>query len=540
MEESPNSNDNQSTRSSLRANNRYSTTGPSNAPVQTNLAGAVLNKTRYTMNFKVTADQRGTTGLVSFYTDIYKEMKAFCAEIVILPWNEEIHKGEIKTHEDIPTTITKIKQYFYGPRTHDAGGSVFSKIHLGFPITTYRTTFESDFTSFCKDRRITFYKTAVQHHNVKTACWLPYLTSCTNTVLLSKIMTDSFSATTGKTVPIGCVNRFLNSQRDTPEDEKVRAIHIECPSDSVAVVNKFSRSCSAQKIYPGGTRFRVMNEFWPYMTPENQEKYRYMVSRHRYFIEQLGTCTTSKIIEIDRKIPTTQMTLRSLLLGLRDASDNHRIFHSINLRWNTTNTWNITYRPDKRTLAHQYCNSFCTYVRHKFPEHDLTRLFTLDALDEAEEETYFPDTQTFRTQEDVAIQAELDQDADDDSMQFVDMSGLEPPTPSSQTAPVQEVRNPKLFNLTGDADTVSTMATEALSVTFQDHDADMDSTTSVRTTASASTRITRVEGASTQMRGDVASLRRELNEFMQSIRPTNTTNGESVVPGPNDQTTENP
>ena len=125
-------------------------------------------------------------------------------------------------------------------------------------------------------------------------------------------------------------------------------------------------------------------------------------------------------------------------------------------------------------------------------------------------------------------------------MQFVDISGLEPPTFSTTEAPVQEIRNPRLFNLTGDADTVSTMATEALSVTFQTHDVDMDSTTSarsatsVKTSTSATTRITRVEEASTQMGNDVASLRRELNDFMNSIR----NNNESVVPGPDDQTTE--
>ena len=69
-------------------------------------------------------------------------------------------------------------------------------------------------------------------------------------------------------------------------------------------------------------------------------------------------------------------------------------------------------------------------------------------------------------------------------MQFVDMSGLEPPTPADDVAPVQEIRNPKPLNLTGDADTVSTMATEALSVTLQAHDVDMDSTTSARTVSS--------------------------------------------------------
>lgn len=242
-----------------------------------------------------------------------------------------------------------------------------------------------------------------------------------------------------------------------------------------------------------------------------------MVSRHKYFVSQLGTCTISNILEIDRKIPPTQTTIRKLILNIRDQQDNHRIFNSINLKWNTSNTWNITYRPDKRTLAYQYCNSLCTYVQHLHPDKDLSHIFTLDAIDEAAEEIYHPETQTLTTIEDLAIQAELDQDADGDSMNFVDMSGLTPPEPKQATAPVEEIRNARLFNLSGDADTVSTMANDALSVTFADHDVDKQSVTSSvshtsqKTHTSSTSRITRAEEASTKMSNDVAAMRNELS-----------------------------
>lgn len=258
--------------SNLRSTPRYTSSGTPSEPIQTNLAAEIVNKTRYTLNFKLTSDQRGTVGLSSFYTEFFREMQEYCADINILVWNEEINKGTIKTPEKNPTTITQIKKYFSGARTHDAGGPVYSKIHLSFPITVDRPTFENDFSSCCRDKKINFYKTTVQHHNVKTVCWLSYLTSCTNTLLLSRMITDSFRSTTGKSVPIGCTYRFLNNQRYAPEGEKLKAIHVECPTDKEVVVKKFLRSCSAQKVYPGGARFRVMNEFWPYMTPENQEK----------------------------------------------------------------------------------------------------------------------------------------------------------------------------------------------------------------------------------------------------------------------------
>ena len=111
-------------------------------------------------------------------------------------------------------------------------------------------------------------------------------------------------------------------------------------------------------------------------------------------------CSTSQILEIDRKIPGTKATIRNILLNIRDRSDNHRIFNSIDLRWNSTFIYNITYRPDKRTLAYMFCNSLPTYVQFLHHGKDLYRIFTLDALDKASEEEYHPSRQSFTTQED--------------------------------------------------------------------------------------------------------------------------------------------
>lgn len=56
----------------------------------------------------------------------------------------------------------------------------YSKVHLSFPVTYDRETFENDLDSSGKGRNIRFHKTPVQHANVKTACWLPYLPGSTD------------------------------------------------------------------------------------------------------------------------------------------------------------------------------------------------------------------------------------------------------------------------------------------------------------------------------------------------------------------------
>ena len=215
------------------------------------------------------------------------KMREYCEDIKILPWYDDRETlEEIKLPDKIPETITKLQKYFPGARPYDSGGKVFSKVNLGFPIRTDRETFEKDFGQWCRDQPIRFYKTAVQHSNVKTSCWLPYMPRSTDVVLLSTIFSKAYQATMGESVPIGLVWRNLNGQQDVPIKQRLQAIHVECPKDKTASVKKFLRMCSHQKKYPGGARFRVMSEYWPYMTDKNKERYRYMADKHRYFLEK--------------------------------------------------------------------------------------------------------------------------------------------------------------------------------------------------------------------------------------------------------------
>ena len=261
------------------------------------------------------------------------------------------------------------------------------------------------------------------------------------------------------------------------------------------------------------------------MTEPNKRKYRYMKDKHKYFLEQIGLCSTAQPLEIDRKIPGSNMTIRSLLLDIRDKSDNHKVFHSIDLRWNSTSVYNVTYRPDKKSVAYSFCNSLSTYVHNKFPEADLSRLFTMDAIDKAHKESYNDTNQTFVTQEDLAMQMELNNDNDDDSIEWGDFSLVRPLDDNdSEATPMIEPRNQKLFDLSGETESVSTMGNSVTPVTFLEEtdvdDTSIHSTTSTKTetsTKSQRARIGTLEIESKSTSEAVDALRGEMSSFMSLI-----------------------
>ena len=256
-----------------------------------------------------------------------------------------------------------------------------------------------------------------------------------------------------------------------------------------------------------------------------------MKDKHKYFLDNIGLCSTSQPIDIDTRIPGAKATIRTILLSIRDKRDNHRVFNSIDIRWNSDSIYNITYRPDKKSMAYMFCNSLSTYVHHMYPTADLSKIFTLDAIDKAHEETYNEDSQTFITQEDLAMQMELTNDADDDSLEWHDFSQIRPLDDDlSDATPDVEIRNPKLFDLSGETESVSTIGNSVSStVTFREEEdenaevqslASQTSTKTIDSKSSQKLRIDTIESSTLQTSNEVAALRTEMSNFMKLLNQT--------------------
>ena len=433
--------------------------------------GQSLNTCRYTLNFELPKGKKGVSGLRAYLSDIFHEMSSYCENIAILPWDSENLEDAIDDCEDLPTKIKELQRYFKDAKSYENGGYVFSKIRLGFPISNPdKATFEHNLRGWLQNNSIRMYECAVQHRKVCTCAWLLYAPGTLDQKKWSNAIMDVYRKThtkRGNEIKVGLVWRALNGQKSMDRKDKVYAMHVETPVHQRKVTKKFLRTLAAHKRWPLGLRFRVVDEFFIQMKDTTKQKYRYCKDRHASFLKNLGRSDCSQIINLDKKIklPSSDKytTLRYIILGIKDNVDNRRIFATVDEKYNSDDLHVLTFRPDKSTKANGFVDSLSTYVLHKFPTTSFEGILSIDAIEQAKYEKYDPDTQAFTTEDDIDLDMEIQADLDDDSFEYLNDDTIANPYEFEDTSKI--VGSTRMWNLTGEEDTVSAMTSSSVSFT---------------------------------------------------------------------------
>ena len=256
-----------------------------------------------------------------------------------------------------------------------------------------------------------------------------------------------------------------------------------------------------------------MDEYNAYMKKKNLIRYRYVVNKHNSFLSQLGTCETSQILDLDRKFSDKKTTLRSIIMDIKDKKDGQKVFHSVDPSWRTNTDFIITYRPDKQDLAYEFRNSLSTYVSFLFPDENLARIFTYEALVTASEESYDLESQSFITRNDYELDLQFQDALSENTHRWVSME-----TDENLEKELMKYRQPQAiignlrhFNLSGEADTVSTVSTlaDSSSITFDDN-----------------VQVTHYEDEKTETNNTDDSTKREIDKMKESNRATQESIGE--------------
>ena len=439
---------------------------------QTNLNGKTLNTCRYTLNFELPKGKKGVSGLRAYLSDIFHEMGSYCEGITILPWDLDDLEDAIDDSEDLPTKIKELQRYFKDAKSYENGGYVFSKIRLGFPISNPdKTNFEHNLRGWLQNHSIRMYECAVQHRKVCTCAWLLYAPGTLDQKKWCNAIMDVYRKThtkRGSEIQIGLVWRALNGQKSIERKEKVYAMHVETPVHQRKITKKFLRTLAAHKRWPLGLRFRVVDEFFVQMKDSTRQKYRYCKDRHASFLKNLGRSDCSQILNLDKKIklPTTDnktTTLRHIILSIKDNVDDRRIFATVDEKYNSDDLHVLTFRPDKSTKANGFVDSLSTYILNTFPTLSFDGILTIDSLEQAKYEKYDPDTQAFTTEDDIDLDMEIQADLDDDSFEYLNDDNITNPYEFENTEKL--VGKPKMWNLSGEEDTVSAMTASSVSFT---------------------------------------------------------------------------
>ena len=429
--------------------------------VQSTIHSNAMNSWRYQMSYNLPAEFKGTEGLREYLGNILMEMKTYCSQVAILPWNTNDFLDKVTTADEIPKSITQLKNYFQNARSMHSGGWGFTKLRIGLPAAHDRATFETDIQEWAKGQNIRLYEATVQHHNTKPCGWLAYAPKSLNKKKWSnavmRMYAQSFS-TPGATITLGLSWRALNGQKNVDQKQKVYAMHVEAPADMCTTVKRYLRILSRKKVWPLGVKFRLMMDFNQYMKENNKDKHRYMVNKHQAFLQQILEGSCHQIISLDKKIPNTKVTVREIVTQIRDRVDGRRFFGSIDEHWRNSLEHTVTLRPDKRQKAHCFLKSLSTYVLFLHPLAELKGIFTMEAIDKAQKESYDYNTQEFQTEEDAEFLKVVQEDMDDDSLDFLefDDDALQSIRLDLETSLPSVIGGDKTMDFQGDDDTITT------------------------------------------------------------------------------------
>jgi len=410
---------NSKTTSILKSSENSNSISKKKSIKQSNLKGKVYNSMRYSFTFEL--EESGTPAMREYLIRIFQQMQNIVEGISFLPWSTIDFANPIVNEEDFPETISQLQKYFKDIRPNN-NGPIWTKIRIGLPVTADRQTFQVDFSAWGSNQKIRLYECPVQHLNFRTCGWLAYMPRTVNPKVWSSTvqrMYESTYKTPGASILVGLSWRSLNGQKNVERAKKVYAMHVEAPVGQAVQVKKFLRILSKKKIWPLGVRFRLFAEYHQYMKEINQKRYRYLLDHHKTLIKQLKEFSTPNVLELDKKIPKTNVTLREVVIQIRDHTDERRLFASIDEKYNSSSDFVAIFRPDKTSMAKEFLESLPTYVLRMYPSADLSGIFTIDAIESVEMEQYDPTTQQFTTQEDNDLRETMEYDRDDDSFEFL-------------------------------------------------------------------------------------------------------------------------
>jgi len=450
---------------SLKKDPKYSSN-----PVQANLDMSTFQSVRYDMSFLLPTELKGTEGLRTHFANTFQTFQGYCEGLKLKPWNDQKGLLEILDNaDDLPSSITQIKKYLFNARAPIPGVRSYFSIQLNFPIRTNRSTFNADVSAWAQAQNIRFNECTVQHADVRSVGWLAYAPNSLQAKKWCKAVQELFLAYYKKKnvepLMLGLTWRPMNGQYGIESKKKVFAMHVNAPRSKCSLTKKFLRLLAYNKKWPLGVRFRLVDEYHEYMSDPTKIKYRYMFDRHRTFVKEMKQISNDQVINADKPIGDSKMTIRDVVNNIRDTSDNKRVFASFDPKWNDPTIHIAIFRPDKSSKAGGFIKNLSAYVAYLYPTASLNRIFSIEAIQLAEETEYDPKTQTFLTQEQRDFDAEIQADLDDDSFEFL-IPDSDPEYISVDMDNIKLLGGDKLYNLTGDDDTASTHPASSSMISF--------------------------------------------------------------------------
>jgi hypothetical protein len=313
-----------------------------------------------------------------------------------------------------------------------------------------------------------------------------------------------------------------------PESQRVRALNVEVNTRSRweaqrKLIEYFGKNAKNPKAYPNGIRLRFVKNKKDGINAAEKGKIERLRSRQKSFLENILTTVTCDIIQLDYSPDRSQPTLRQMIMDLK-TEDEIPLFHCVDLDWRREG-YIFQFAPAVKVEAECTVNTLLPLLKHHYPDSDLDKYFSHEAIDRCEGYKY-----------DVTKGAVID-DLVDNHLSFIDdenLLGFSFTTDAATEGDVQTeaVTRPSETVLYNDSDSVSTLAKPGAAsfltpsfnnnVSFSRSDTRSNDNTSITSNTSAITMetISTMEKSISALTTHVQKNDQKFDEIMSYLRST--------------------
>jgi hypothetical protein len=319
-----------------------------------------------------------------------------------------------------------IEKYFFRLSSRDNNGFNWCSIILAQSIPFL--TFMEKAKYSLENNDFSLWPKASDNENTADVGWLLYSNRAQDEERLSNLLSEITGENMGvKWKPIRATTANIRQKDQTPSEEKVKALHIECAVDRLQEVrdklNIWYNSNSRR--FPDGTKMRLVPTINSVTSMNNKTKFASCFACQAALNASLTSVITREIstnMLLDRKDPSTKKSFRQVLMEITpENKPGTSLFHTIYHQFKSEVIVSFQFHPEHASEAHNLIAGLVPFLKDNGHSFHL-KMFNPEALQRQAKAKWNAVTREADSETDAELANLL---AEDNDLNFTDEPTLE-------------------------------------------------------------------------------------------------------------------
>ena len=227
---------------------------------------------------------------------------------------------------------------------------------------------------------------ASDNENTMDVGWLLYSTRAQDEERLSALLSRITGEKIGvKWKPIRSSNANIKKKDQSPAEEKITALHVECSVDRLQEVkDKLNRWYSSSSTrFPDGTKMRLVPTISSVTSIDNRAKFASCLARQAALTAGLASAVTREIstnLLLDKKDPSTNKSFRQILMEISpENKPGSSLFHTIDHQFKSDAVVNFQFHPEHASEANNLIAGLVPFLKDSGHSYHL-KMFTPESI----------------------------------------------------------------------------------------------------------------------------------------------------------------